>query len=130
MPRFETDLEARRYRPRVKRDFMSGMRSGVAATPTLTINDVSLAEGNSGTTPFDFTLTRTGDLTGTTVVHLGTKDGTAQAQADYLSDIADTVTFLPGDSTKTFTVTVNGEWLANTTMQKSLVDGAKPEVPS
>jgi putative acetyltransferase len=28
------------------------------------------------------------------------------------------------------TVTVNGEWLANTTMQKSLVDGAKPEVPS
>jgi putative acetyltransferase len=28
------------------------------------------------------------------------------------------------------TVTVNGEWLANTTMQKSLVDGTKPEVPS
>ena len=26
------------------------------------------------------------------------------------------------------TVTVNGEWLANTTMQKTLGDGAKPEV--
>jgi protein-disulfide isomerase len=38
MPRFEADLEARRYRPRVKRDFMSGMRSGVAATPTFFIN--------------------------------------------------------------------------------------------
>jgi putative acetyltransferase len=28
------------------------------------------------------------------------------------------------------TVTVNGEWLANTTMQKTLVDGAKPGVPT
>jgi len=38
IPRFEADLEARRYRPRVKRDFMGGMRSGVAATPTFFIN--------------------------------------------------------------------------------------------
>ncbi len=28
------------------------------------------------------------------------------------------------------TVTVNGEWLANTTMQKTLVQGAAPEVPT
>jgi putative acetyltransferase len=28
------------------------------------------------------------------------------------------------------TVTVNGEWLANTTMRKTLGDGAKPEVPT
>src|SRR5882757_9508054 len=28
------------------------------------------------------------------------------------------------------TVTVNGEWLANTTMQKMLTDGAKPGVPT
>jgi putative acetyltransferase len=28
------------------------------------------------------------------------------------------------------TVSVNGEWLANTTMQKTLGDGAKPEVPT
>lgn len=38
MPRFEADMEARRYRPRVKRDFMGAMRSGVAATPTFFIN--------------------------------------------------------------------------------------------
>jgi protein-disulfide isomerase len=38
MRRFEADLGARRYRPRVKRDFMGGMRSGVAATPTFFIN--------------------------------------------------------------------------------------------
>jgi protein-disulfide isomerase len=35
---FSAEVEARRYRPRVKRDFMSGMRSGVAATPTFFIN--------------------------------------------------------------------------------------------
>jgi putative acetyltransferase len=28
------------------------------------------------------------------------------------------------------TVTVNGEWLANTTMQKTLGDGAKPGIPT
>jgi protein-disulfide isomerase len=38
IPRFEADLDARRYRHRVKRDFMGGMRSGVAATPTFFIN--------------------------------------------------------------------------------------------
>ncbi len=35
---FSNDLETRRYRPRVKRDFMGGMRSGVAGTPTFFIN--------------------------------------------------------------------------------------------
>ena len=38
MPRFEADMAARRYRPRVERDFMGAMRSGVAATPTFFIN--------------------------------------------------------------------------------------------
>ena len=38
LPRFEAEMDARRYRPRVKRDFMGGMRSGVASTPTFFIN--------------------------------------------------------------------------------------------
>jgi protein-disulfide isomerase len=38
IPRFQADLDARRFRPRVKRDFMSGMRSGVAGTPAFFIN--------------------------------------------------------------------------------------------
>lgn len=36
--RFATDLDERRFRPRVKRDFMGGMRSGVAGTPAFFIN--------------------------------------------------------------------------------------------
>ena len=35
---FDADLDARRFRPRVKRDFMSGMRSGVASTPAFFVN--------------------------------------------------------------------------------------------
>jgi protein-disulfide isomerase len=38
MTRFDADQDARRYRSRVKYDFMGGMRSGVAATPTFFIN--------------------------------------------------------------------------------------------
>jgi protein-disulfide isomerase len=38
LPRFDADLEARRGRARVKNDFMGGMRSGVAGTPTFFIN--------------------------------------------------------------------------------------------
>jgi protein-disulfide isomerase len=39
LPRFNADLEARRGRARIKADFMGGMRSGVAGTPTFFIND-------------------------------------------------------------------------------------------
>jgi protein-disulfide isomerase len=35
---FQSDLDERRFRPRVKRDFMGGMRSGVAGTPAFFIN--------------------------------------------------------------------------------------------
>jgi protein-disulfide isomerase len=38
LAQFDAELEARRYRPRVKRDFMGGMRSGVASTPAFFIN--------------------------------------------------------------------------------------------
>jgi len=36
--RFDTDLASRRFRQHVKHDFMSGVRSGVAGTPTFFIN--------------------------------------------------------------------------------------------
>jgi protein-disulfide isomerase len=38
MERFEDDLASGRFRERVKRDFMGGVRSGVAGTPTFFIN--------------------------------------------------------------------------------------------
>jgi protein-disulfide isomerase len=39
LKRFEDDLQSRRFRDRVKHDFMGGVRSGVAGTPTFFIND-------------------------------------------------------------------------------------------
>jgi protein-disulfide isomerase len=36
--RFEQDLDSRRFRDRVKRDFMGGVRSGVNGTPTFFID--------------------------------------------------------------------------------------------
>jgi protein-disulfide isomerase len=36
--RFEDDLTSRRFRDHVRRDFMGGVRSGVAGTPTFFIN--------------------------------------------------------------------------------------------
>ncbi|HEV7930181.1 MAG TPA: DsbA family protein, partial [Nitrosospira sp.] len=38
MERFNEDLASGRFRERVKRDFMGGVRSGVAGTPTFFIN--------------------------------------------------------------------------------------------
>lgn len=38
MERFENDLASGRFRERVKRDFMGGVRSGVGGTPTFFIN--------------------------------------------------------------------------------------------
>jgi protein-disulfide isomerase len=38
IPRFEADLDSRRFRDRVKRDFMGGVRSGVNGTPTFFID--------------------------------------------------------------------------------------------
>jgi protein-disulfide isomerase len=40
MDRFTRDMTERRYAPRVREDFVSGVRSGVNGTPTLFINDV------------------------------------------------------------------------------------------
>ena len=40
IPRFTQDLETRRFREHVKRDFMGGVRSGVNGTPTFFIEGV------------------------------------------------------------------------------------------
>jgi protein-disulfide isomerase len=45
MPRFEEDLVSHRFRERVKHDFMGGVRSGVAGTPTFFV-DGARYDGN------------------------------------------------------------------------------------
>jgi Tol biopolymer transport system component len=80
--------------------------------PSLRINDVSLLEGNSGTTPFTFTVTLSAPSTQTVTVDYATADGTALAAADFdYVATSGTLTFIPGVTTQTITVLVNGDTL-------------------
>ncbi|MBA2732119.1 MAG: lamin tail domain-containing protein [Acidobacteria bacterium] len=81
--------------------------------PAITINDVNVAEGNSGTTTVDFTVSLSMTSTQTVTVDYATADGTATAPTDYLSTNG-TLTFNPGDTSKTITVTINGDTLVET----------------
>lgn len=78
------------------------------AAPSLAINDVSANEGNSGTTAFTFTVTKTGATEQVVTVNYATADGSATAPSDYAS-ASGTLTFAAGETTKTVTVLVNGD---------------------
>ena len=82
--------------------------STTAALPSVSIGDVSLAEGNSGTTQFSFPVTLSAASTSTVTVSYGTADGTATAGSDYTA-VSGTVTFAPGETQKTVTVAVTGD---------------------
>ena len=78
------------------------------AAGTLSINDVTQAEGNSGTTAFNFTVTLSSVSAQTVTVAYATADNTATQPSDYTAT-SGTLTFAPGDTTKTVTVLVNGD---------------------
>src|SRR5439155_1580536 len=76
--------------------------------PSVTIGDVSVTEGNSGTTTATFTLTLSAPSGHTASVYLATASGTATSGTDFTA-ASGTVTFSPGQTTKTFTVNVTGD---------------------
>ena len=79
-------------------------------TPSLTIDDVAVAEGDATTSTATFTVTL-GAASGQTVtVNYGTADGTAVVGVDYTA-AAGTLTFPPGTTTQTLAVTVLGDVL-------------------
>ncbi len=63
--------------------------------PSITIGDVSLNEGNSGTTNATFTLTLSAPSGNTVTVDYATSNGTATAGTDYVA-ASGTATFIPG----------------------------------
>ncbi len=83
------------------------------APPTLAINDVTAAEGDSGTTTFTFTVTKTGDTELSASVNWATAAGSATPSADGTCDPGDdyltasgSLTFAANDPSETITVTV------------------------
>jgi hypothetical protein len=80
-----------------------------APLPTLSISSVAANEGNSGPTPFGFTVTLSAASASTVTVNFATADGTATtASGDYVAT-SGTLTFAPGETSKPVTVTVNGD---------------------
>ena len=79
------------------------------AVPTLSIDDVAIAEGNAGTTTLGFTVTLSAVSGQTVTVGYATADGTATtADGDYVA-ASGTLTFAPGVTTQPVSVTVNGD---------------------
>jgi Calx-beta domain-containing protein len=76
--------------------------------PTISINDVSVTEGNSGTKAATFTLTLSGPSVEAIAVRAITTPGTATASSDYNS-IDLVVIFQPGTVTRTFDVGIIGD---------------------
>jgi len=81
------------------------------ATPELSVNDVSVPEGNSGTGKATFTVTQLCPNGQTVKVDYLTADGTAQAGTDYQA-VFGALTFAPGETTKTIDVPVLGDVLS------------------
>lgn len=86
--------------------------------PRLTINDVSLIEGNcrcGGGTAFTFTVSLSAAYDEAISIAYATADGTATvANEDYVAT-SGVLTFAPGETTHTFTVWVYGETTAEAT---------------
>src|SRR5262249_32279288 len=89
--------------------------------PTLSVNDVSVTEGNSGMTPATFTVSLSAVSGQTVTVNYATADGTATALSDYFS-ASGALTFTAGQISKTATVYVIGDTLseANETFRLNL----------
>jgi hypothetical protein len=79
------------------------------ALPTLSVADVSIAEGDTGTTQAIFTVSLS-SASGTTVTaNFATAAGTATAGSDYV-ETSGVVTFNPGATVATIPVTINGDF--------------------
>ena len=81
---------------------------GAAIAGSVSINDVTISEGNSGTKVETFTVTRSGG-TAAFGVNYATSNGSATVgDNDYLA-ASGTLNFGANENTKTFSVTINGD---------------------
>ena len=82
--------------------------TGGAALPTLSINDISVTEGNAGTTTATFTVSLSAAASSAVTVNYATADVTAAAGSDYVAD-SGTLSFATGQTTKTVIIAINGD---------------------
>lgn len=75
---------------------------------TFSINDVNALEGDSGTTDFTFTMTRSGGTDGAVSVDYVLQNVTTNV-ADFVSTLGGTVNFAAGETSRTITIQVVGD---------------------
>ena len=90
------------------RIFLGYGGTNVNTTPSLSVADVSVTEGNSGTTNLVFNVALAPLATNTVTVAFATANGSATTPDDYLATNG-VLTFVPGQTTATVTVRVVGE---------------------
>jgi hypothetical protein len=88
--------------------------------PLISISDVTVTEGNTGTRPATFTVRLFGAGDAPVTVTFATADGTATAGSDYQAT-SGTLTFAPGETEKTITVPVYGDRLGEASERFSLL---------
>jgi hypothetical protein len=79
-----------------------------ASLPTLSINNVTIAEGNTGTKAAVFTVSLSAASTQTVAVNYATAQATATVGVDY-TGVSGTLTFAPGTTTRTISVAIKGD---------------------
>jgi hypothetical protein len=87
---------------------MSVLLNGVSRLPALNIGDVTITEGNAGTRAAALTVTLSAASSQSVTVAYATGNGTATAGSDYQA-ASGTLTFAPGETSKTVTVLVYGD---------------------
>ncbi len=89
--------------------------------PTISIDDASITEGDSGTSQLTFTVKLSQAASGPVTLSYSTANGTATAGSDF-GALSGTLTFAAGETTKTITVPITGDTAveANETFTVSL----------
>jgi Ca2+-binding RTX toxin-like protein/predicted extracellular nuclease len=86
--------------------------SSLVGSPTLSIADAAVFEGNSGTTPLVFTVTRTGDTSGAVTADYSVVFGSGPFGAvagDFAGPLTGQVSFGIGETSATITIGVQGD---------------------
>jgi len=110
-----TDTDATGADDGLSVDDFSLTPNGSVVLPNLTINDVSLNEGNAGTTSFTFTVSLSAPAgAGGVTFDIAAANNTAIQPSDYTANSLTGQTIPAGSSTYSFTVLVNGDTVPET----------------
>ena len=87
------------------------LNDDTVALPTLSINDVRMTEGDSGTRSALFTVQLSAVPATTVTFDIATANGTASAGSDYVALPLSSQSIAAGITSKTFNITINGDTL-------------------